>query len=71
MFDDLREQADTSSFFDEEETPLPEVTSLGPKYFLGMTPVQRFVVALLILMATCILSAFCLLVTEKIVLPFL
>ena len=70
MFDDLREQADASSFFDEEGSSLPEVSTLGPKHWLGMTPAQRFVIALILLMAACILSAFCLLVTEKIVLPF-
>jgi hypothetical protein len=36
-----------------------------------MQPWQRFVIALMLLIMTCILSAFCLLVTEKIVLPFL
>jgi len=70
MFDDLREQADAASVFDEAESPLPEVSSLGSKHFLGMTPAQRFVIALILLLAACVLSAFCLLVTEKIVLPF-
>ena len=70
MFDDLREQADASSLFDDQESSLPEVSSLGPKHWLGMTPAQRFVIGLILLMSACILSAFCLLVTEKIVLPF-
>lgn len=70
MFDDLRQEADASSFFDEEESALPEVSSLGPRHFLGMTPAQRFVIALMLLLVACILSAFCLLVTERVVLPF-
>ncbi len=70
MFDDLRDQADSSSFLDEEESSLPEVSSLGPRHFLGMTPAQRFVIALMLLLIACILSTFCLLVTEKVVLPF-
>lgn len=68
MLDDLREQADTTSF--EAETPVFEETPLPKKPFLGMRPWQRFVIALMILLMACILSTFCLLVTEKIVLPF-
>jgi len=71
MFDDLREQADGSSFMDEEEPSLPKVSTLGPRYLLGMSPAQRFVIALMLLLAACILSAFCLLITEKVVLPFI
>jgi len=68
MLDELREQADATSF--EEETPLFEETPPPKKPFLGMQPWQRFVIALMILFMACILSTFCLLVTEKIVLPF-
>ncbi|UCH60849.1 MAG: hypothetical protein JSV61_05035 [Anaerolineales bacterium] len=71
MFDDLREQADSASFLDEEEDALPEVSSLRSRYWLGMSPAQRFIIALMLLLAACILSAFCLLVTEKVVLPFI
>jgi hypothetical protein len=69
MLDDFREQA--SQFIDEEpaskqaaSTPTPYRTK-----FLGMTPVQTFIVAIMLLVITCLLSAFCLLVTGRIVPP--
>ena len=69
MLDDLRKEADASEF--EEETPVFTEARPAPKPFLGMQPWQRFVIALMLLIMTCILSAFCLLVTEKVVLPFM
>lgn len=69
MLNDLRQQAEPS-FAEEETPPFGNLPPQKPK-FLGMTPFQRFIVALLLLMAACILSSFCLLVTEKVVLPFL
>ena len=68
MFDELRKDADTSEF--EEETPVFEEAPIVKKPFLGMKPWQRFVIALMLLFMVIILSAFCLLVTEKVVLPF-
>jgi len=65
MLDDLRQQADTAPF--EEEPSEKWVTPR--KHFLGMTPFQRFVIALMLLFITCLLSSFCLLVTEKVVIP--
>lgn len=71
MLDDLRSSA-ASSFYEEETTENEEALAKehhrqrGP--FLGMTAAQRFVLALLLLMMTCVLGAFCLLVTEKMVL---
>jgi len=70
MLDDFREQASASEFNDEEEAPSLDETE-RPRKFLGMTPAQRFVIALMLLMITCILSTFCLLVTEKIIPPFI
>jgi hypothetical protein len=66
MFDDLRD--DASSYYVEDDFQELAKPQESPKKFLGMTPLQRFVIALLLLFATCILSAFCLLVTERIVL---
>ena len=72
MFDDLREQANITPFFEEEEAPeLQPRPRPAPKRFLGMTPAQRFLLATLLLFVTCILSALLLLVTEKMVIPFL
>lgn len=76
MLDDLRNSAASSSFQPEEEpTPSPSERARRrarkTSTFLGMTASQRFVVALMVLMMTCVLGAFLLLVTEKIALPFL
>lgn len=64
--DDIRNQFDDDFDFSEEEVwgepePKPE--------FLGMTPVQRFILALLLFLTTLILSTFCLLIVGKIALP--
>ena len=73
MLDDLRGQEGDMEFMDEEEDVFAyeeeEVAARPP--FLGMTAIQRFVIAVMILFMVCILSSFCLLVTEKISLPFL
>ncbi len=71
MLDDLRDQADDAVFL-EEDDDFFEVgqDSPGQILFLGMTPVQRLIIAAMLLMMVCILSTFCLLVTEKIALPF-
>ena len=73
MLDDLREQASDSDYFDAEEETFDfeeqEVTYTPRREFLGMTPPQRFVIAVMLLFMTCILSTFCLLVTERVVLP--
>jgi hypothetical protein len=78
MFDEFRQEAEESSFEDASnaedeqdvyafrEGPAPQKRS-----FLGMTPVQRFVIAIMLLLMTCILSSFFLLVTERIAPPFL
>jgi hypothetical protein len=70
MLDDFREQADTSTIYEEEANEALEIDQ-KPRPFLGMTPVQRFVIALMLLVIACVLSAFCLIVTEKIFLPFI
>ena len=69
MLDDLREQA-SASFLEEEETaPIEQIRR--PVRFLGMTPLQTCVVALLLLGITCLLSVFGLVVIGKVVPPFL
>jgi hypothetical protein len=72
MFDDLRAQASEMEFEDEPEEDayafkLDPPRRRGP--FLGMSAPQRFVIAVMMLLMACILSSFCLLVTEKIWLP--
>ena len=73
MLDDLREQASDSEHFVEED-PVFEYKDEGDtrrpqNLFFGMTPVQRFVIAIMILMMVCVMGTFFLLVTEKIYLP--
>ncbi|HPH96373.1 MAG TPA: hypothetical protein PKW33_06955 [Anaerolineaceae bacterium] len=78
MLDNLRESANQSPFFqDEQPEPEPQPAPEQPKKpkaasgpFLGMTAVQRFVLALILFFMTCVLGGFFLLVTEKIMLPF-
>jgi len=67
MFDDLRQEADSSMMFEDENSALEMQPKRRP--FLGMTPVQRFVIALMMLVMVCILSSFCLIVSEKVMLP--
>jgi hypothetical protein len=74
MLDDLREQASEPDFFGEEDLPASYVDELetrpSPQLFLGMTPVQRFVIAIMILLMACVMGTFLLLVTEKVYFPF-
>ena len=74
MLDDLR----NSSFMDEEE-PQEEKEEVAVKRpsrrkkgeFMGMTAPQRFVLVLLLFFMVCLLGSFALILTEKIVLPFI
>lgn len=71
MLDDLRDDADFVEEEDELDDDYQDVYSVrGSKnYFLGMTPVQRFVVAVMILLMVCILGVFFLLITGTVALP--
>ena len=65
--DDIRNQFDDDFEFSEEQVwgdpePKPQ--------FLGMSPAQRFVLAFLLFLSATLLSAFCLLITGKVALPF-
>jgi hypothetical protein len=72
MLDDLRQQSDDDFFSEEEDVYAYKETSVpASAQFLGMTPVQRFVIAAMVLLMVCILGSFFLLVSEKIYLPFL
>jgi hypothetical protein len=73
MLDEFRQQADSSPFFEEEEEfDAEEVLKprLPEKRFLGMTAAQRFVIAIMLLLAACILSSTILLVTGRVIVPF-
>ena len=73
MFDDFRQQAEESEI---EQLPEAEMSQkdialrAAPKRFLGMTAVQRLVIAVMLLMMVCVSGSFFLLVTGKVVPPF-
>ena len=76
MLDNLREKASEPDFFSgEDEAPIGysdfSEAKARPQLFLGMTPLQRFVIAVLIFLMVTVMGAFALLVTEKVFLPFL
>ena len=74
MLDDLRNSA-ASSYLEEEPTPEAPRPSPGKKKkkedprFLGLTAPQRFIVVLLLMMMTCLLGTFVLILTGKVWLP--
>jgi hypothetical protein len=71
MFEDFRKQIDDNQFPDEEQPkePAPQTKLQDTVYFFGMTPVQRFVLATMLLVITVLLGVLFLLVTSKIVPP--
>jgi hypothetical protein len=74
MLDDFRQQANASFLEEpEREEKIPEVAAkpYSGKKFLGLTPVQRFFVAVMLLTLTCLLGSLLLLVTEKVVPSFI
>ncbi len=71
MFDDFRKQIDDSSFSDEDQVgeSLDKVKEEDRGYIFGMSPVQRFILAFMLLIITAMLGVLFLLVTSKIVPP--
>lgn len=74
MLDNLRNDA-ASSFYEEDTVPPEEIVVAPPKRkmngkVLGMTPVQRFIIALMLMVAVCASGMMCLLMTNKIGLIF-
>ena len=73
MFDNLREDAVTSSYY-EDEAKLRSAAGAESafdarprsKRILGMTSVQRFVITFMFMLAVCVVGAMALLVTGKI-----
>jgi len=74
MFDNLREDAASSPFYEEEESAKFQPAAGTESFFappnsrriLGMTGMQRFVITVMIFMAVCLIGGMALLVTEKI-----
>jgi hypothetical protein len=72
MFDNLRD--DSSAAFFEGENPLQPDAGLTdpplsqpPRKFLGLTPIQRFILSVLIMIMTCIFGLACSIVTGNMV----
>jgi cytoskeletal protein RodZ len=75
MFDNLRDSAESSSFYEEEQSdlykePVPQTASKqkkrrsrSNKRFLGLSPQQRFFVALMLMFTVCILGVLAMFVT--------
>jgi len=83
MFDHLRQQSseadDAEEQEEQEEEPLrplreyaPAVSagSGGSERLFGLTPLQRFVIALMLFLNITVLGCFALIAFEKIMLPF-
>lgn len=73
MFEDFRKQVEEAAFAAESQDEPPKVEEPHDPdgYLLGMTPFQRFIVALLLLMMTIIVGSLFLVVTMKVYLPFM
>ena len=73
MFDNLRDDAN-SSLYEEDDTelfPEEEAVSAAPRRkadgkLLGMTSMQRFIIAMMLMIAVCTLGTMCLLLTGKV-----
>ncbi len=85
MYDDLRNTSSSSLFdfedefeeeeptFEDEAEETPAAQSKGFEYnpyLLGMTPAQRFILAVMFFVTSCILSTMFLIATGRIFLPF-
>lgn len=70
MLDDFRRQASVD-FFEEpvEEVPPPQEEIIVHHTFLGLTPVQRFMLSLMLLATTTMVGSLLLLVTGRVALP--
>ena len=75
MLDNLRDDA-ASSFYEEDTIPPEEVEVVQtPKRkksgkLLGMTPIQRFILSVMLMITVCALGSVCLLLTNRIGLGF-
>ncbi|MGZ6316828.1 MAG: hypothetical protein ACXWNQ_06165 [Anaerolineales bacterium] len=74
MFDNLRDQANSTPFYEDEtqfresegmSAPPPPAKPTNLR-FMGMTPPQRFIVAVMFLISICVLGTMLLLLTGRI-----
>ena len=74
MFDDLRDEPSPDASYGEAAglnkvpalTPSPPPAAAAQSRFLGMTPPQRLIIAVLMMLSACVLGTMCLLVTGRI-----
>ena len=73
MFDNLREDAASSPYYEEETKFQPAVntesslfSATSSRRIFGMTGVQRFVISFMLFLAVCVIGAMALLVMDKI-----
>ncbi len=79
MFDNLRDDANSVPFYEDEvqfqeaeerkpaaKPPRKVSYSFESGRFLGMTAMQRFIIAFLLLISVCVLGSMCLLVTGRV-----
>jgi len=71
MFDNLRDDAAASPFYEEEAKFQPAATSSPSsgsrsRRILGMTAAQRFVIAVMLMITVCVLGTMLLLVAGKV-----
>ncbi|MBN2149474.1 MAG: hypothetical protein JW726_18950 [Anaerolineales bacterium] len=75
MFDDFRQSAEEESFQEEQPDAADDLEMMAfdepERHFLGMTAPQRMIIAFMLLLMTCVLSAFCLLISGRVFPPFL
>jgi hypothetical protein len=69
MFDNLRQQSMESTTY-EEESGASYASYDADSRFLGLTPLQRFILALMLFLNITVLGFFALLAFERISLPF-
>jgi len=76
MFDNLRQKSAEQAEFLSDEVPPPQAPNRGPRApragisLLGLSPAQRFLLALVLFLNVTVLGCFALLVFQKIALPF-
>jgi hypothetical protein len=73
MFDNLRNDANSSPFYEDDKAQdksaagaMAPIARPKSTKFLGMTAQQRFILAVLMMSAVCVLGIMLLLITEKI-----
>ena len=70
MFDDLRNQANTPYFEEVDQEP-EEVIIETQKQLLGMSPFQRFIIAIMFFLIVLLIGSFTLLIMGRVILPFI